>query len=227
MAWGVGRLSARLFKLFLFFMALAFGGGVQAAVEADDPSGVLARAKEFLGASSFAREFRVGDAVVLKAFVIGVESVDCDEYQCSATLKEVADGPADVRREIASSSDSEAVVQSDVGELSIVDAREFEAAGDAASYFVQGLDRFLNFAGARVRMSEARDATYAFARGTPRERSVPALHLSGEIGRPGQRQLPFLLTVVRDAPGIAKIVRFRFHERTFFLAHDFAEGAPR
>ncbi|MES2855764.1 MAG: hypothetical protein V4692_07870 [Bdellovibrionota bacterium] len=177
-----------------------------------DPKNLLPAARDFVGGqTNFESAFRCGDHVSYRAHVISCEEVRCEGAMCWQACSHIED-PAGiiVDRSVVNCSDSGAQIFTDAnGDLTDVLKSDFEVGRTAFDWFLRDLGRFTTYTAATVHIKSTEPTTFTLARGTPNERKVDALNIYGEFGEEKMARFGFLITVVKAAPGVGQVARFR------------------
>jgi hypothetical protein len=212
----------------LFFTVFNFTNPARGMTPIQDPKRLIPRVRAFLGEKDFSQSFHCGDSSTLNAF-----RISCQEFVATETsLIEICTDSTDplgvaVRRDVVACTEDQVSFYIDLtGESTDLTQADFLAAhSNAAELFLSDLPRFIGYDLAGLKISKVEESIYTLGRGTSVERIVPSINIFGILAEPGKMGLEFIVSVIRDAPGVAQIVRLRTGRKTWFLLQDFSRGS--
>jgi hypothetical protein len=194
-----------------------------------DPNGVLPKLRQFSGATAFADAFQCGDKSTMKVFVISCNQWTADEGGIFSSCTTPADDKGlVVTREVYNCTpDSVSFLNSVTGDSTDLTKADYEAANSnvGEAFLMQATD-FSGYVQAQLTLDSIEDAQYTLRRGTAQEAKVPSVNVYGHMNEPGKFQVEVIMSVIRDAPGVAQVVRFRMNKETWFLGDDFVKANP-
>jgi hypothetical protein len=171
----------------------------------------------FITPQKFTDAFRCGDHATYRSQTATCE-ITCTWY-CKQVCTSVEEGAERNGFYIESCSDSEVSLYSDTGLSFRISAAQFDDAGSTwLSALVAGLFQFIQPDGI-ITIEHLFPTTYKMAEGTPREKIIPVVRVSGTYkpqAKGDNVQVEFLLA--RNAPGVAQVVSFKLG--TSFDDHD-------
>lgn len=203
-------------RWFLVSSIFAFSSmGWAQANRVHDPNQVLNQVDAFAGVGRFEDVLKCDSQARFFAPVQKAE-LTCDEYGCSATYQtaEYAEGGSVV----ANCSADAVSIYTDSGQILDITRDSFVANhSNMARIFLDNVANFLLHPG-DVTLQSVTPAEYTLASGA----KLPAVHVNGEFRLPGAKHaFPLLITVVKNAPGVAQIARLRLWEQTWFRLKEF------
>lgn len=200
---------------------------VSGATSIRDPNLVLPNIRNFVGQQPFAEAFHCGDTSFLRAFRISCE-YQADTDWISSTCKDIPQGLPVQRQVVTCTEDSVTVYIDATGESVTLSAAEYASAGfNVAELFLETLPQFMGYDSAYLTLTSAESSTYTLGRGTASERQVPSMNIRGLLREPDKRGLDILVSVIRNAVGVAQVARLRADSYSWFLLEDFATGKSK
>lgn len=194
-----------------------------------DPKGLLPVVREFMGNQTLEQAFPCGDVAVLDAFRMSCE-YEPIEGGMITTCMDIDDPKGiQVQRSVYNCQPDAVSFLIDLdGSSTDLTRSEFtQANGNAAEAFLAKVANFSGYLNSVATIDLVENTTYILGRDTDHPLEVPAINISGEIGAPGLTTFPFLITVIRDVPGVAQVVRFRMNDVTWFRVSGFTQAVGR
>jgi hypothetical protein len=189
-----------------------------------DPNSLLPDIRNFMGQAPFSEAFHCGDVSFLKVFRISCE-FEATENSISSQCMDIPEGLPVQRQVVNCTEDSVAFYVDVTGESVTLSAEEYSKAGQSSAVlFLETLPQFIGYNSAQVTITSAESSTYTIGRGTAGERKVPSMNIRGTLGEPNKKALDIIVSVIREAPGVAQVVRLRTDNYSWFLLGDYEIG---
>jgi hypothetical protein len=191
-----------------------------AAFTAQADNGVLAQVESFLGSVEFEQAFKCGDQAQMAVFVISCDHYSDDgngmrSYQCKSAPDD--NGFKAVRSVYDCETDQVGFLMDVDGSTSQLTRAQWEQAHrNVGEAFLNQAVEFSGYTGAKITLQSAQTGPYTLGRASGHPYTVAALTVSGQMAPPGLEGYPFSITLVKELPPVAQVVRFRMDNTSWF-----------
>jgi hypothetical protein len=206
-------------KTFLTCLSLVVFASITVPAETTpvvDRNEALAKADAFLGSTAFETELPCESKAQYFTPVQTVEYFACDDLGCGAGYTSLDTNES--MAQVANCTTEGVSIYFENGKIWDLSKSEYEANHqNIARLFLSNLSQYIGYTG-DVTITESAPTQYTLGNGS----KIEAMNLIGQFHLPGAKySFDLIVTIVKDAPGVAKIARLRIGTQTWIRLKEF------
>jgi hypothetical protein len=199
---------------FSFLLSFHFGLDLRAEVSVADPQNILKKSDEFLGSVDFTKNFVIGDKASYFNYTDSCQ-YSCDQGSCSSICETKQ---WETLRQVYACEETKVTLGSDDGSFYLELTKEYyqSFSGNFARLLISHLDDQIKVTG-HVQIQKFTVSEYKIEDKQNNSQSIESFSIFGDyIFEDGNGRFPFVVSIGKNLPSIAQIVRLRIGDQTWY-----------